>query len=156
MLSWHFYNHSLGTGRGKNALKSAYLRKAILFLESEIDLLKLTFPQVRQSPGNTQPDKSQVYFIPKREGLCLDGMGEFAVSFELSGQFFDGEGKPAPLILISETLEKAFNFSFGGIYKSKKRIFSRKPYNLTKAFDRLKNLITRESRKRNAGKDEKR
>jgi len=83
-------------------------------------------------------------------------MGEFAVSFELSGQFFDGEGKPAPLILISETLEKAFNFSFGGIYKSKKRIFSRKPYNLTKAFDRLKNLIARESRKRNAGKDEKR
>ena len=153
VLSWHIYNYFIGTSRKKNALKFAYLRKAILFLESEIDLLKLTLPQVRQSPGNLQ---SNIYFIPKREGLCLDGMGEFVVSFELSGQFFDGEGKPAPLILISETLERAFNFSFGDIYKSKKRIFSRKPYNLTKAFDYLKNLIMRENRNRIKSKDEKR
>lgn len=153
MLSWHFYNHFIGTSRKKNALKSAYLRKAILFLESEIDLLKLTFLQARQSPGNTQSDKSNVYFIPKREGLCLDSMGEFAVSFELSGQFFNSKGNPASLILISETLERAFNFSFGGIYKSKKRILSRKPFNLTKALDFLKNLIIRENRNKKMKKD---
>ena len=81
-------------------------------------------------------------------------MGEFAVSFELSGQFFNEEGKPAPLNLISKALEHAFNFSFGGIYKSKERIFSRKPYNFTKSLDYLRNLIIRESRKKKMKKDE--
>lgn len=81
-------------------------------------------------------------------------MGEFAVSFELSGQFLNEEGETASLILISQALEQAFNFSFGGIYKSKKRIFSRKPFNLTKALDYLKNLIVRESRKKKMKKDD--
>jgi hypothetical protein len=116
--------------------------------------LKLTFPQAHQSPGNILYDNSKVYFIPKRDGLCLDSMGEFAVSFEYSGQFFNSEGNPASLILISETLEQAFNFSFGGIYKSKKRIFNRKPYNLTKALDYLKNLIVRTNRNKKMKKDE--
>lgn len=81
-------------------------------------------------------------------------MGEFAVSFELSGQFLNAEGNPAPLILISQAFEQAFNFSFGDIYKSKERIFSRKPFNLTKALDYLRNLIVRDSRKKKMKKDE--
>jgi len=79
-------------------------------------------------------------------------MGEFAVSFELSRQFVDEAGKPAPFIHIAQALGTAFNFSFGDAYKSKARIFSRKPYNLTKALDCLKNLIVRANRKQ----DEKR
>lgn len=120
-----------------------------MLLESEIDLLKLTFQQVPRFINNTiTPYKSKVYFIPKpKEGLGIDSMGEFAVSFEFSGQFLNDEGKPASLILISETLEQAFNFNFGGIYKSKKRIFSRKPFNLTRALDYLKNLIIKADRK---------
>lgn len=82
-------------------------------------------------------------------------MGEFAVSFELSGQFLDEKGNPASLILISEALEEAFNFSFGDIYKSKKRIFSRKTFNLTKALDYLKNLLIRENRNKSKQQDEK-
>jgi len=138
----------IGTSRGKNALKIAYLRKSILSIESEIDWLKLTFPQANRFPNNTQSDKSKVYFVPKpKEGLGIDSMGEFAVSFEFSGQFLNDEGKPASLILISETLEQAFNFNFGGIYKSKSRIFSRKPFNLTRALDYLKNLIIKANHK---------
>ncbi len=91
--------------------------------------------------------KPKVYFIPKpKEGLGIDSMGELAVSLQLSCQFLDQEGKPAPLILISNALESAFNFEFGGVYKSKVRIFNRKPFNLTKALDFLRNLIIRESR----------
>ncbi|WP_282918733.1 hypothetical protein [Porphyromonas macacae] len=116
----------------------------MLLLESEIDLLKLSFPQLNQ-PVSIFSHKSKVYFIPDPKRLGIDSMGEFAVSFELSGQFLNEEGKPAPLILISETLERAFNFSFGDIYKSKTRIFSRKPFNLTKALDHLKTLLIRES-----------
>lgn len=80
-------------------------------------------------------------------------MGEFAVSIELSHQFIDEEGKPAPFIHIANALESAFNFSFGDVYKSKSRIFSRKSYNLTKTLDYLKNLIIRESRKNKMKKD---
>lgn len=132
----------------KNELKKTYQRKVILFLESEIDLLKSTFRQTNQliNSGVTSQN-SKVYFIPNyREGLGIDSMGEYAISFELSGQFFNEEGKSAPLILISNALEQAFNFSFGDIYKSKKRVFKRKPFNLTKALDYLRNLIIKESR----------
>lgn len=79
-------------------------------------------------------------------------MGEFAVSFELTHQFVDDTGKPVPFIHIAQTLETAFNFRFGDAYKSKERVFKRKPYNLTKALDSLKNLILRADRKQ----DEKR
>jgi len=131
-------------------LKKAYYKKAILLLESEIDLLKFTFLQTNQPVNNNivNPQKSKVYFIPKpKEGLGIDSMGEFALSFELSGQFIDERGKPVPFIHIAQTLENAFNFSFGNAYRSKARVFNRKPYNLTKAFDYLKNLIVRASRK---------
>ena len=81
-------------------------------------------------------------------------MGELALSFELSRQFLDVQGRPAPLILISQALEQAFHFSFGDIYKSKARIFKRKPYNQTKALDRLRTLIARESRDSKMKKDD--
>lgn len=81
-------------------------------------------------------------------------MGEFAISFEFSGQFFDEEGKPASFIHIAHALAQAFNFTFGDAYKSKSRIFSRKPYNLTKALDCLKNFIERESRKKKMKKND--
>ncbi|BES62698.1 hypothetical protein [Dysgonomonas capnocytophagoides] len=122
-------------------------------LEAEIDLLKFTFPQANQFYNNTQSDISKVYFIPKSDGLGIDSMGEFVSSFELSNQFINKEGKTAPFIHISKALESAFNFSFGDAYKSKNRIFNRKPYNLTKSLDYLKNLIIRASRKKKMKKD---
>jgi hypothetical protein len=72
-------------------------------------------------------------------------MSELAISFEFSGQFLNDEGKPAPYLHIAHALEQAFNFTFGNAYKSKERVFKRKPFNLTKALDFLRNLIIRES-----------
>lgn len=126
-----------------------------MFLESEIDLLKFSFKQTNHVYYNNTSHSSKAYFIPKPQNLGIDSMGEFAVSFELSGQFLDEKGNPASLILISEALEEAFNFSFGDIYKSKKRIFSRKTFNLTKALDYLKNLLIRENRNKSKQQDEK-
>jgi len=82
-------------------------------------------------------------------------MGEFATTFELSGQFLGENGNLAHFIHIAETLELAFNFTFGDAYKSKARVFSRKPFNLTRALDHLKNLLIRESRNRDKQQDEK-
>jgi hypothetical protein len=120
-------------------------------------LLKLTFLQASQTSRNTlKPHKSKVCFIPKsKEGLGIDSMGEFATTFELSGQFIDAEGKPASYTSIAEALQSAFNFSFGNAYKSKARVFSRKPFNLTKALDYLKNLLIRESRNKSRQQDGK-
>jgi hypothetical protein len=67
----------------------------------------------------------------------------------------DEEGKPASYISIAEALQLAFNFSFGNAYKSKGRVFSRKPFNLTKALDYLKNLLIRESQNKSKKQDEK-
>ena len=125
------------------------MHKAILFLESEIDLLKLSFLKVNQPVNNNvTPHKSKVYFIPDPQRLGIDSMGEFATTFELSGQFLGENGNPAHFIHIAKALELAFNFTFGDAYKSKARVFSRKPFNLTKALDYLKNLLIRESQNR--------
>lgn len=103
---------------------------------------------------NPKQVKSHIYFIPKpKEGLGIDSMGEFAISFEYSGQFVNEKGQPVPFIHIAQTLEMAFNFQFGDAYKSKARVFSRKPYNLTKAFDYLKKLIISVSRDNKMKKD---
>lgn len=141
------YNHFFNTSRGKNALKNQYLQKTILLIDSEIELLKLRVLQIQPFlTKNLKPQKSKVYFIPKSKGLGIDSMGEFALTFELSNQFVDEEGKPAPLNHISNTFESAFNFSFGNIYKTKARIFFRKPFNLTKALDYLRNLLIKEGK----------
>lgn len=123
-----------------------YCKKIILLLESEIELLKLIYQQTNRFFNNPQSNKPKVYFIPKSDGLGIDSMGEFATTFELSNQFLDENGKPVPFKYIAESLEYAFNFTFGNAYKSKSRVFSRKPYNLTKALDYLKKLLIRESR----------
>lgn len=83
-------------------------------------------------------------------------MAELAVSLELSEQFLNDEGNPAPYIHIAYALEQVFNFTFGDAYKSKDRIFKRKLCNLANALDYLKNLIVRERRNRDKHKDEKR
>ncbi|SBW06681.1 conserved hypothetical protein [uncultured Dysgonomonas sp.] len=130
-----------------------YLQKAILLLCAEIDLLKLIVkPTLPSSHNKTQRYNTKIYFSPNPQGLGTDSMGELATTFELSNQFLDENGKAASFKDITETLEYAFNFSFGNAYKSKFRIFSRKPYNLTKALDYLKKLLIRESRNKKIDK----
>lgn len=71
-------------------LKNIYLQKTIWYLESEIELFKLTF---RPIPISSESPKSKIDFIPKpKEGLGIDSMGEFAISFECSGQFVNEQG----------------------------------------------------------------
>lgn len=129
----------------------------MMLLESEIDLLKFTFLRTNHFSNNNQSNIPKVYFIPNsRKGLGIDSMGELAVSFELSGQFVNEAGISVPYIHIAHALEQAFNFTFGNVHKSKGRVFKRKPFNLTKALDYLKNLVIWENRNRVANKDEKR
>lgn len=139
--------------QGENGLKNLYCQKVIWYIESEIDLLKLIFSTTLNNPSTSKSPKFKIYFIPKpKEGLGIDSMRELAMSFEFSHQFVNEKGQPVPFIHIAQTLETAFNFSFGDAYKSKERVFKRKPYNLTRALYYLKNLIIRANQKQ----DEKR
>ena len=66
-----------------------------------------------------------------------------------------GRGENAPknlyihkaLSLIDAELE-LLNLKFGSIYDKIGEVFTRKPYNLTKTLDALRNAIAREDRKR--------
>ena len=119
-------------------------------------MLKLLFLRTNQPVNNSVTShKSKVYFLPDPKRLGIDSMGEFATTIELSNQFLDESGTPASFIHIAEALELAFNFTFGNAYKSKARVFSRKPFNLTKALDHLKNLLIRENRNRDKNKMKK-
>lgn len=119
-------------------------------------MLKLLFLRTNQPINNSvTPQKSNVYLIPDSKRLGVDSMGEFATALELSNQFLDENGNPATFINICEALQLAFNFTFGNAYKSKARVFSRKPFNLTKALDHLRNLLIRESRNRDKNKMKK-
>jgi len=116
--------------------------------------LKFTHRQASHFTNKPESDIPKVYFIPKPKGLGIDSLGELAVSLELSNQFLDEEGKPAPYIHIAQALETAFNFTFGDAYKSKSRVFFRKPFNLTKALDYLKSILIREGKRKKMKKDE--
>lgn len=112
-------------------------------------MLKLTFPQINlQTSNNPKSIKSKIYFIPKSKGLGIIGLAEFALYLKLSGEFIDNCGKTASLKLMRETLESAFNFKFKDFDRKIHEVFKRKPFNLTKALDYLRNLLIREKRNR--------
>lgn len=75
-------------------------------------------------------------------------MAEIALYLKLSGEFIDDQGKIVSLKLMRETLEYVFNFDFKDFDRKIYEIFRRKPFNLTKALDYLKNLLISESRSR--------
>ena len=51
-------------------------------------------------------------------------------------------------IQLARGFEQLFNLKFGSIYDKIGEVFTRKPYNLTKTLDALRNAIAREDRKR--------
>lgn len=135
--------------REKNALKIQYCQKAIWYLESEIDLLKLTF---KPTSNKSKSINSKIYFIPKSKGLGIIGLAEIALYLKLSGEFVDEQGKIVSLKLIRETLELFCNFKFKDFDRKIHEVFKRKPFNLTKALDYLRNLLIREKRNRDEQK----
>lgn len=60
----------------------------------------------------------------------------------------DEQGKIVTLKSMRETLEFVFNFTFKDFDRKIHEVFKRKPFNLTKALDYLRNLLIREKRNR--------
>ena len=130
-------------------LKNLYCQKAIQVIESELTLLekRLNHPELFIEE---QRFKSNLYIIPKSDdGLGIIGLVELVVALFLLGGIYMKGGKKATLIEIARAFEHMFNFKFGDIYKKQIKLFDRKGCNLTKLLDSLKNILDRESRKRN-------
>ena len=81
--------------------------------------------------------------------MGIIGFVELVVGLFLLGGIYTKGGKKATLIEIARVFERMFNFKFGDIYKKQIKLFDRKGCNLTKLLDSLKNLLDKESRKRN-------
>lgn len=155
-MSYYSLNRFIGTSRKKNALKLAYLSKAVLLLESEVDLLKLQIQHpARFYPDNPQAFKSTLSLIQKYDNLGVMGMTEILTSLSLLGGITDNTGENPATITFSETFEQAFGFSYNDIYDRQYDLFRRKPCNLTKTIDAMKTVLMKEYKKRKYQRDKK-
>ena len=136
-------------GRGKNALKNLYIHKALSLIDAELELLnlKITHPEQFNSPVSTE-FKSDLYVLPKSKELGIIGIAEIILALFLLGKIVEENGTPVPKIQLARGFEQLFNLKFGSIYDKIGKVFTRKPYNLTKTLDALRNAIAREDRKR--------
>lgn len=136
-------------GQGENALKNLYIHKALSLIDAELELLnlKITHPEQFNSPVSTE-FKSDLYVLPKSKELGIIGIAEIVLALFLLGKIVGENGKPVPKIQLARGFEQLFNLKFGSIYDKIGEVFTRKPYNLTKTLDALRNAIAREDRKR--------
>ena len=136
-------------GWGENTLKNLYIHKALSLIDAELELLnlKITHPEQFNSPVSTE-FKSDLYVLPKSKELGIIGIAEIVLALFLLGKIVGENGKPVPKIQLARGFEQLFNLKFGSIYDKIGEVFTRKPYNLTKTLDALRNTITREDRQR--------
>lgn len=136
-------------GWGGNTLKNLYIHKALSLIDAELELLnlKITHPEQFNSPVSTE-FKSDLYVIPKSKDLGIIGIAEIVLGLFLQGEITGKNGKPVSEACLARGFEQLFNLKFGSIYDKIGEVFTRKPYNLTKTLDALRNAIGREDRKR--------
>ncbi|QNL41239.1 MULTISPECIES: hypothetical protein [Bacteroides] len=139
----------MNASRGKNALKNLDIHKALSLIDSELLLINLKINHPEQFVlFVTTEFKSDLYVIPKSKDLGIIGIAEIVIALFLQGQIVGEDGKPVPEVRLARGFEQLFNLKFGSIYDKVSEVFTRKPYNLTKTLDALRNAIIKEDRKR--------
>ena len=83
------------------------------------------------------------------------GMAEILTSLRLLEGIENETGENPSTIAFSDTFEQAFGFIFNDIYDCQRELFRRKPCNLTRTLDAMKNALMKEYQKRNSEKDKK-
>lgn len=120
---------------------------AIINVELELLSLKIKHPESFDSPISPT-FVSDLYVIPKSKDLGIIGIAEIVIGLSFLGEVVGKDGKPVPLVRLARGFEQLFNLKFGSIYDKVGEVFTRKPYNLTKTLDALRNAIIKEDRKR--------
>lgn len=81
--------------------------------------------------------------------MGIIGIAEIVLGLFLQGEIIGKDGKPVSEARLARGFEQLFNLKFGSIYDKVSEIFTRKPYNLTKTLDTLREVISKENHKRN-------
>ncbi|MBC8618310.1 hypothetical protein H8788_11215 [Parabacteroides faecis] len=137
------------TGRGKNAFKTLHIQKALSVIDYELKLINLKINHPEQFNVATPLEfKSGLYVVPKSKSLGIIGIAEIVLGLFLQGEIIGKDGKPVSEARLARGFEQLFNLKFGSIYDKVSEVFTRKPYNLTKTLDALRNAIVKEDRKR--------
>ena len=118
-------------------------------IDTELQLinLKINHPEQFNLSAPTE-FKSDLYVIPKSKDLGIIGIAEIVLGLFLQGEIIGKDGKPVSEARLARGFEQLFNLKFGSIYDKVSEVFTRKPYNLTKTLDALREAISKEDRKR--------
>ena len=120
----------------------------LAIINAELELLSLIIKHPESFDSSISPTfESDLYVIPK-SNLGIIGIAEIVIGLSFLGEVVGKDGKPVPLVRLAHGFEILFNLKFGSIYDKLDAIFMRKPFNLTKTLDALKNAINKEVRKR--------
>lgn len=118
-------------------------------IDAELKLLDLRINYPEQFNLSAPAElNSDMHVIPKSKDLGIVGIAEIVLGLFLQGQIVSKNGKPVSEACLARGFEQLFNLKFGSIYDKIGEVFTRKPYNLTKTLDALRNAIVREDRKR--------
>ena len=118
-------------------------------IDTELQLINLKIIHPEQFDLSVPAEfKSEMYVIPKSKDLGIVGIAEIVLGLFLQGEITGKNGKPVSEACLARGFEQLFNLKFGSIYDKIGEVFTRKPYNLTKTLDALRNAIAREDRKR--------
>ena len=130
-------------------LKILYIQKMLAVINVELELLNLRIQNPKPfSSYISSTFESDLYVTPKSKDLGIIGIAEIVLALFLQGQIVGEDGKPVPEVRLARGFEQLFNLKFGSIYDKVGEVFTRKPYNLTKTLDALRNAIIKEDRKR--------
>lgn len=130
-------------------LKKKFQQKVSEIINAELTLLdlKIRYPEPFNYSTSTTFE-SDLYVVPKSKNLGIIGIAEIVLGLFLQGEITGKDGKPVSKACLARGFEQFFNLKFGSIYDKIGEVFTRKPYNLTKTLDALRNAIAKEDRKR--------
>ena len=125
--------------RGENALKFAYLQKAITHVNAELELLdkQMMYPKFFSANNNTST--SDLYL--NTDIISYVDIMEIIVGLFYLAGIKTSNGKAVSLSRLTDRFECFLNFRISDAYKKEEEVLKRLPAKRTGFLDKLKSLI---------------
>lgn len=104
------------------------------------------------APALVRKNRPSLHLIPGHRSLGVMGMAELLIALELLEGIWSGTGQKPDTVEYAYVFETGFGFSYNDIHECKRRVFKRKPSNLTNTLDAMKTALIKEHRRREAAK----
>ncbi len=126
----------------KNAQKIGFVNKALCFIESEFELIKLRLEYPEQFTTSTAELKSDLKLIASQADII-----ELATALWLSRKLTRPNGSPTTFKEILDIIKTVFNCKANDVYTKSSKQFDRKK-NITPFLDELKAAMENEADER--------